>query len=320
MNRILRSTVILILIFSMFIPVLFCTSNPVDNHSIKAMTGTVYQQPPPVVVLDQSISSAILQAWDTVWINWTSYNGVAPLTVSLEYSINGITGDWIPIKSGLSANGSYLWTLPSVVSYNCYVQATVTDSIGEHYSDWNSDPFQIWQSTTKGLFEGKVVDSSNHSVANARVLIVELNIDVYTSANGSFSIVLPLDTYTVEVSKSGYSTNKTGMIVAGFGYTPTFYYIELNEEGKITPTVLAGIVLFIVFVAFSLVVFYSIHRKRMSKYYSKRSKQESALSDDEGLEDADKYWDETEKKDDNAGPDKKNRANLKQKMKKTSPV
>jgi hypothetical protein len=61
-------------------------------------------------------------------ITWRTAGGLAPLTVSLEYSTSGPAGPWNPIASGLANNGSRSWVVPNATSADCFVRVTVTDS------------------------------------------------------------------------------------------------------------------------------------------------------------------------------------------------
>jgi hypothetical protein len=60
-------------------------------------------------------------------ITWTAAGGLAPLTVSLEYSTTGLAGPWSAVASGLANNGSRSWIVPDATSSDCYVRITVTD-------------------------------------------------------------------------------------------------------------------------------------------------------------------------------------------------
>lgn len=90
----------------------------------------------------------VLVSGDLFSIRWTASGGTEPLTIKIEYSLNGLSPvQWTVIASELANNGTYVWLVPSVSSGNCYVRVTATDNSTPPKSttDISDDSFAINQ-------------------------------------------------------------------------------------------------------------------------------------------------------------------------------
>lgn len=61
-------------------------------------------------------------------ITWTASGGTPPLTIRIEYAINGLFGEFTIVSDGEIDDGMYLWDIPTTPSTDCFVRVNVTDS------------------------------------------------------------------------------------------------------------------------------------------------------------------------------------------------
>lgn len=61
-------------------------------------------------------------------VEWTTLGGTPPLTIRIEYSIDGLLGQYSIVSDGETDDGTYLWDVPNTPSTNCFVRVNVTDS------------------------------------------------------------------------------------------------------------------------------------------------------------------------------------------------
>ena len=63
------------------------------------------------------------------WMSAVPGGGQTTTLVTLEYSVDGSSGPWIPIASGLPNNGRYQWIVPQENSADCYIRYSVSDGV-----------------------------------------------------------------------------------------------------------------------------------------------------------------------------------------------
>jgi len=83
-------------------------------------------------------------AWLVRWLS-TIPAGSETRTVKLELSTSGAAGPWTLIEDNLPDTGVYQWTVPDEQGGNCYIRATISDSLGGEASDENDNAFGIDQ-------------------------------------------------------------------------------------------------------------------------------------------------------------------------------
>lgn len=84
------------------------------------------------IVISSPAGFAIWRGGTQQYINWTASGGCPPLKVKLDYQSMLMPG-WNPIANNLPSNGSYLWTVPQVMTPDLFtIRATVSDFIGNN--------------------------------------------------------------------------------------------------------------------------------------------------------------------------------------------
>jgi hypothetical protein len=76
-------------------------------------------------------------------IRWMVVGGVPPYTMRIEYSTEGIVGNYTIISDGEPDDGIYLWDVPDTQSFDCYVRINVTDSASSKNWDKSDLSFSI---------------------------------------------------------------------------------------------------------------------------------------------------------------------------------
>jgi hypothetical protein len=61
-------------------------------------------------------------------VEWTTSGGTPPLTIRIEYSTDGLLGQYSIVSDGEIDDGTYLWDIPNTPSTDCFVRVNVTDS------------------------------------------------------------------------------------------------------------------------------------------------------------------------------------------------
>ncbi len=61
-------------------------------------------------------------------ISWTASGGTPPLMIRIEYSTEGLFGQYTIISDGEFNDGDYVWDIPNTTSVDCFVRVNVTDS------------------------------------------------------------------------------------------------------------------------------------------------------------------------------------------------
>jgi hypothetical protein len=61
-------------------------------------------------------------------VNWSAFGGSPPLTIKIEYSTDGLFGQYTMISDGEINDGTYLWDVPNTPSTDCYIRVNATDS------------------------------------------------------------------------------------------------------------------------------------------------------------------------------------------------
>ena len=101
----------------------------------------------PVVTLLSPNGGEVLKGGDTFTIVWTPAQdaNLAPNPINLSYSLNGTFGPWIPIATGLSNNGSFVWNVPqfSVDYSSVRVNVSAYDLAGHEGFDISNANFSI---------------------------------------------------------------------------------------------------------------------------------------------------------------------------------
>lgn len=292
MKTIVISAIIVVFALCIFYPalvvtgmesqVLYCGYTVINETHNDIFHGRIIpmQDPGPTIIVGNNLDGSWLEVGDKAKIQWTTTGGTSPLKVTIEYSTDDIYGKYTLIKENLPGNSSYIWTVPPRSSVQCFIKATVIDCKGLKSYDYNDHEFYIMPSTKIGLFTGKVVDINGKAIGGATLLVREAGKSIYSESNGTFSEELPLEIYTVDVSKDGYFTNTTYVTLAGLGDTPIFYTIQLKRGIILSPTVVAGISLFTIFILFCIVVFYALDRKRKRWYEQAHPKKKRPMKND----------------------------------------
>lgn len=110
-----------------------------------------------------------------------------------------------------------------------YSSAHPNKTGAEHYANLvNKKIEEIEESKLNGIISGKVVTENNKPIENAKV--TANNKEVYTNANGEFSLSLPKGNYYFEVTCDGYQPAKIANINVQPGKTIKLNDIVLKNE------------------------------------------------------------------------------------------
>jgi hypothetical protein len=164
-------------------------------------------------------------------IKWSATGGSAPLTMRIEYSVDGIVGTYTIESDGETNDGSYTWTVPnppSLPALDCWVRVNVTDNLGLKNWDKSDEAFAI---RTPDLVLPSI---SNLQPANQSVVFTETpgigaNYSDLFGINTS-AVVLEVDTIDVTASAT---VNEDGIL-----YTPAIplsdgihnIYLEVKDD------------------------------------------------------------------------------------------
>ncbi|UCD92529.1 MAG: VCBS repeat-containing protein [Methanobacteriota archaeon] len=147
--------------------------------------------PPLKVEVEDPNAGEIWKVGTQHAINWTASGGTAPLTIRIEYSIDGITGQYSQIADGESNDGTFLWTVPNTPSSDCYVRVNVTDSALRTNWDKSNNSFTIPPvETTPPVISGLL--PINQSVIGNAMPIIGANYSDVSGINTT-SVLLMVD-------------------------------------------------------------------------------------------------------------------------------
>ncbi len=140
-------------------------------------------------------------------IAWTAGGGTPPLTIRIEYSVNGLLGTYTMVSDSELNDGSYLWNVPNTPSSDCYVRVNVTDSAMARNWDKSDGRFTILpaESIPPTIFNLQPV---NETVLGNTVPTISAN---YDDASGidTGSVVLAVDSIDVTASAIVTATDVT---------------------------------------------------------------------------------------------------------------
>ncbi len=83
---------------------------------------------PLTVDVETPNGGEVWQAGSQHQVNWSAFGGSPPLTIRIEYSIDGILGQYTMMSDGEANDGTYLWDVPNTPSTDCFIRINVTDS------------------------------------------------------------------------------------------------------------------------------------------------------------------------------------------------
>jgi hypothetical protein len=67
-------------------------------------------------------------------ITWSATGGKEPLNITIEYTIDGYSGNWMILAVNHTNNGSFQWSLPATSSDQCAVRLFINDSDTPQFS------------------------------------------------------------------------------------------------------------------------------------------------------------------------------------------
>jgi hypothetical protein len=92
------------------------------------------------------------EVWDVGFqesINWMASGGTPPLTMRIDYSVDGVLGQYTMISDPELNDGTFLWTIPNTPSSDCFVRINVTDSLSQTNWDKSNKSFTIYVPDTE---------------------------------------------------------------------------------------------------------------------------------------------------------------------------
>ena len=178
----------------------------------------------PDVTLDAPNGGELFRGSETVTVAWTATDNVSVATdsVVIDYSTDG-GSTWTEVAAGLTDDGSYDWTVPTVDSSDVLVRVSADDTSSNTGTDASDAAFTV-DSTAPGI--------SNYAVTNPD----GQNVTV------SFDSAEELDALSVAVSNATTRTlDLSDFAVSGSGpytYTATF---DGGAEGTYDTTLDAAV-------------------------------------------------------------------------------
>ncbi len=159
-------------------------------------------------------------------INWTTSGGTPPLTIRIEYSTEGLFGQYTIISDGELDDGDYVWDIPNTPSIDCFVRVNVTDSTPLTNFDKSSFAFTIAEITPPIISNQQPM---NESIISDSQPVITAN---YSDISGidTSSVVLEVDSADVTALATVSAT--------GIAYTPTLpladgvhdVYLEVKDS------------------------------------------------------------------------------------------
>ncbi|MCK4444608.1 MAG: VCBS repeat-containing protein, partial [Thermoplasmata archaeon] len=159
-------------------------------------------------------------------INWTASGGTPPLTIRIEYSTEGLFGQYTIVSDGESDDGDYVWDIPNNPSIDCFVRVNVTDSTLLTNFDKSNFSFTIPEITPPIISNQQPLNES--IISNSQPVITANYSDV--SGIDTSSVVLEVDSVDV--------TALATISVTGVAYIPTLpladgvhdVYLEVKDS------------------------------------------------------------------------------------------
>lgn len=121
--------------------------NVTANHTL---TVTFADMTGPVVHVTSPVGGERWDAGTQHAVTWTAGDEGGVDSVSVDYSLTGAPGPWLPVAHGLANSGSCLWTLPEQTSDYAVVRVTAFDPSLNQGSDTSDDPFHVTTAGTAG--------------------------------------------------------------------------------------------------------------------------------------------------------------------------
>jgi hypothetical protein len=115
-------------------------TNVTANHTLSATFADAIG---PIVHVTAPASGERWDMGSLQSITWTATDPGGVDSVSVDYSLMGPAGPWIPVVHGLENSGSYSWTLPPSPSDDAFVRVTAFDHAGNPAADTNDSLFHI---------------------------------------------------------------------------------------------------------------------------------------------------------------------------------
>jgi len=112
-------------------------------HASRTLTATFADVALPVVTLTAPVGG---EAWDVGTlhtISWSASDNAAVDSVSVDYSVSGVAGPWLPVEHGIANSGSIPWTVPAQSSDSALVRVTAYDPAGNAGSAVSDSAFRL---------------------------------------------------------------------------------------------------------------------------------------------------------------------------------
>jgi hypothetical protein len=197
---------------------------------------TIEPPPPPLElgVISPGAGDTLIEK-DSYDILWNRSGGVSPYTTIIQFTGDG-GGTYTDVTATAPDNGAssiYAWTVPSVISGECYIRVNVTDGAGQSLERL-SGKFGISRLDTRGGIDGYIEIENGLPAENATVLVVGTAYSKTSTNLGYFEIKsIPAGTYTIRVSKEGYEDATVDNITVKSSNTTSVGTIKLQKKQPI---------------------------------------------------------------------------------------
>ncbi len=119
----------------------------------------------PVVIVTSPVGTEAWTFGTSQDITWSATDNVGVTSVTLEYSITGSDGPWLPIANGQPNTGTYSWAVPEPATTQADVRVTAFDAASNAASDTSAAPFIILDASA-GVNGGPAVLSLSRPMPN----------------------------------------------------------------------------------------------------------------------------------------------------------
>lgn len=184
--------------------------------------------PPLKVEVEEPKGGEIWEVGSQHYINWTASGGTPPLVIRIEYSTDGVNGQYTQIADSELNDGSFLWTVPNTPSSNCYVRVNVTDSTLRTNWDKSNGSFTIPPVETTPPIISSLLPT-NQSIINDAMPIISASYSDDSGINTT-SVLLEVDSIDVTPSAVVTASDVTYVPLIPLSDDSHDVYLEVRDD------------------------------------------------------------------------------------------
>jgi hypothetical protein len=108
---------------------------------------------PPTVTVISPDGGENWAVYSSQTVSWSASDNVGVLSVDIYYSVDGPNGTYLPISSGESNDGNYLWTVPATPTEDAWVKIVAFDAASNSGEDTSDGAFTIYLNPSECSYE-----------------------------------------------------------------------------------------------------------------------------------------------------------------------